>query len=163
MLAKCWIQIPPPPIWIQIYTDIHYGDRTKRTSHWASSCRALKSMFCKSKRVCYLLNTNGLSGPLRLGGVWTIFSAITMSWSFQVKRSLSQCGLGKLRVEAAFLPCTARYLQVVWHPTSWVNRKSEERLSDAKVTRVPAVPAIRFHWERTTDDHLQKKQTEGVP
>ncbi len=24
------------------YTDIHYGDCTKRASHWASSCRALK-------------------------------------------------------------------------------------------------------------------------
>ncbi len=27
---------------LHIHTDIHYGDCTKRTSHWASSCRALK-------------------------------------------------------------------------------------------------------------------------
>ena len=31
-----------PPVWIQIYTDIHYGDCTKHASHWASSCCVLK-------------------------------------------------------------------------------------------------------------------------
>ncbi len=37
------IQLPPSPVWIQIYTYIQYGDCIKRASHWASSCRALKN------------------------------------------------------------------------------------------------------------------------
>ena len=37
---------PPPPCLnpdLHIHTDIHYGDCTKRASHWASSCRVLKN------------------------------------------------------------------------------------------------------------------------
>ncbi len=46
-LENGWIQSPPPPpclnLDLHILTDIHYGDCTKRTWHWASSCRALKN------------------------------------------------------------------------------------------------------------------------
>ena len=43
------IQLPPPPclnpdLHIDLHTDIHYGDCTKRASHWASSCRTLKKI-----------------------------------------------------------------------------------------------------------------------
>ncbi len=54
VLARYWIQIPSPPVWIQIYTDIHYGDCTKRAFHWASSCRARKKGLIRAIMVLWL-------------------------------------------------------------------------------------------------------------